>query len=99
MGRLGALLVCAAWAGSSAAAAPEPLALVGGNVVGVRDGRIQAGVTLLLRDGRIESIGTARHPPAVRVLQLRGRYVLPGLIDAHTHVSNFARRGWRWSRA
>jgi imidazolonepropionase-like amidohydrolase len=24
------------------------------------------------------------------VLQLRGRYVLPGLIDAHTHVSNFA---------
>jgi imidazolonepropionase-like amidohydrolase len=66
------------------------LALVGGNVVGVRDGRIQAGVTLLLRDGRIESIGTAAPPAGVRVLQLRGRYVLPGLIDAHTHVSNFA---------
>lgn len=70
--------------------AAEPLALVHAHVLNVRTGAVTAGATLILRDGRIESIGTAAPPAGVRVLDLRGKYVLPGLIDAHTHADNFA---------
>jgi imidazolonepropionase-like amidohydrolase len=66
---------------------PEPLALVNANVVDVRTGQVQRGVTILLRDGRIASVEAAAAPAGGRVLDVRGRYVLPGLIDAHTHLS------------
>jgi imidazolonepropionase-like amidohydrolase len=66
----------------------EPLALVNANVVAVTDGAVQRGVTVVLRAGRIESIGTAAAPSGVRTIDVRGRYVVPGLIDAHVHVAN-----------
>ena len=70
--------------------AAEPLALVNANVVNVRDGRITANATIVLRSGKIESIGSAAAPANVKTLDLKGKYVLPGLIDAHTHASDFA---------
>jgi imidazolonepropionase-like amidohydrolase len=66
----------------------EPLALVNANVVSVTDGAVQRGVTLVLRSGRIESIGPAAPPSGVRTLDVRGRFVVPGLIDAHVHIAN-----------
>lgn len=85
-------VVCAvgAMAMTAAAAPPEPLALTNANVVNPRDGRVVANATIVLRDGKIESIGSGPAPSGMRALSLRGRYLLPGLIDAHTHVSNFA---------
>lgn len=74
---------------SSAANAPEPLALVGANVVNVRNGRITPNATVVLRGGRIESIATGAAPGGVRTLDLKGKYVVPGLIDAHTHLADF----------
>lgn len=68
----------------------EPLALVNANVVNVRDGRVTPNATLVLRDGKIASIGSGAAPSGMRVLDLKGKYVLPGLIDAHTHADNFA---------
>ncbi len=68
----------------------EPLALVNATVVNVRDGRITPNATIVLRDGRIASIGSGAAPSGVRVLDLKGKYVLPGLIDAHTHADSFA---------
>jgi len=67
----------------------EPLALVHANLVNVRDGRIASGVTVVLRNGRIESIGTGAAPAGVKALDLKGKYLLPGLIDAHTHAADF----------
>lgn len=67
----------------------EPLALVHANVINVRDGRIASGVTVVLRNGRIESIGANAAPAGVRTLDLKGRYLLPGLVDAHTHAADF----------
>jgi imidazolonepropionase-like amidohydrolase len=67
----------------------EALALVHANVVSVRDGRIATGVTIVMRNGRIESIGTSVAPAGVKTLDLKGKYVLPGLIDAHTHAADF----------
>ncbi len=77
-------------AAPAVAAPPEPLALTNANVVDVRDGKVRTGVTLVLRDGRIESIGAGAAPAGVRAVNLRGRYVVPGLVDAHTHLASFA---------
>jgi len=74
----------------AAAAPPEPLVLTNANVVDVRAGSVRPGVTLVLRNGRIESLSPASAPAGVNTVDLRGRYVLPGLVDAHTHISTFA---------
>jgi imidazolonepropionase-like amidohydrolase len=70
--------------------ADGPLALVNANVVNVRDGRIVPNATIVMRGGRLESIGSGPAPAGVRALDLRGKYVMPGLIDAHTHAADQA---------
>lgn len=47
-------------------------------------------VSILVRDGQIESIqdGFAAAPPGARLVDLRDRFVLPGLIDSHVHLSS-----------
>ena len=71
-----------------AAPPPDALALTNANVVNVADGTIQRGVVVVLRGGRIESVGADAPPSGVKVLDVRGRYVIPGLIDAHVHLGN-----------
>jgi imidazolonepropionase-like amidohydrolase len=58
--------------------------------VDVRDGKVRSGMTLVLRDGRIESIAASPAPAGVRAVDVRGRYLVPGLVDAHTHIASFA---------
>ncbi len=66
----------------------EPLALTNANVVNVSDGTVQRNMTIVLRDGRIASVSAAAAPAGMKVLDVRGRYVMPGLIDAHVHIAN-----------
>ena len=86
------MLGCAAAALPAAAqSAPvDPLALTHANIVDVRTGRVTRDATIVLRSGRIESIGATPAPPGVRTIDLKGKYVLPGLVDAHTHADNLA---------
>jgi allantoinase len=56
----------------------------------VRDGRmvLPDGVvegSLVISNGRIESVTSGSAPDAKRVVDAGGRYILPGLIDPHTH--------------
>jgi imidazolonepropionase-like amidohydrolase len=47
--------------------------------------------TVVLRDGRISEIAEDAAPPAgATVIDARGRFLLPGLIDAHTHVASLS---------
>src|SRR4051812_16673826 len=87
---LSILLAVTASAQRPEAPSDASLALTNANVVNVRDGRILPNATLLIRGGRVESIGPGAAPAGVRVLDLKGKYVLPGLIDAHTHASDMA---------
>ena len=77
----------------------EPLALTNASVVNVRTGAVARSATVLIRGGRIESVAHRSAAPAgVRAIDLRGRYVVPGLIDAHVHIGG-SRRCARRSRA
>ena len=47
---------------------------------------------MTVADGRIASIGTARGDPPADAIDLAGLTLLPGLIDAHAHVSSDTER-------
>src|SRR6187402_3332833 len=46
--------------------------------------------SILVRDGRIERVvdGFMEPPAGARLVDLRDRFVLPGLIDSHVHLSS-----------
>jgi imidazolonepropionase-like amidohydrolase len=73
-----------------AQASPPPLVLTNANLIDGVSSRARRGVTVYLRNGRIERIraGTPeRLPPDAGVLDLGGRWLMPGLIDAHVHFT------------
>lgn len=65
----------------------DPTRLVNANVVNVRDGKIVPNATIVLRDGKITSVGTGA-AAGTKVIDVGGRYVVPGLFDAHTHIAD-----------
>lgn len=68
---------------------PPPLAIVGVNVIDVREGRLLPDRTVVIDEGWIRSVeagGAA--PEGARVLDGSGRYLIPGLIDAHAHLNH-----------
>ena len=68
--------------------APRPIAIRGGTVLTVTRGTIPNGV-VILRNGRIEAVGGANTaiPPNAEVVDASGRFVSPGIIDAHSHIA------------
>lgn len=70
----------------------QDLVLINANVVDVSDGTVRRGASVVVREGRIASIvdGVAPAPAGVRVVDLQGKFVAPGLIDAHVHVGSEA---------
>ena len=47
--------------------------------------------TVVVRGGRIESIGkNAGAPTGAEVVDVKGRWLLPGFVDAHVHLRNLA---------
>jgi imidazolonepropionase-like amidohydrolase len=73
---------------AAAQAADQPVAIVGGTILTVGpQGTIEKG-TVLIRDGKIAAVGRDVTAPAgARVIDATGRYVIPGIIDAHSHTA------------
>ena len=67
---------------------PGQIALTHGNVIDVRSGEILRDVTVLLSGGIISEVGAASVPPGYQEIGLGGAYLLPGLLDAHTHLDS-----------
>lgn len=67
--------------------APDEPTLIRGATVLIGNGeRIDHGDVLLV-DGRIEAVGQNLSAPAgARIIDARGRWVTPGLIDVHSHL-------------
>jgi len=64
---------------------PEPLLIRGGRVIDPAQG-IDAELDLLLEDGRVKQLGHGLEPDGARVVEARGLWVVPGLIDMHVHL-------------
>ncbi|MDR3332825.1 MAG: amidohydrolase [Synergistaceae bacterium] len=65
------------------------IAIKGGIVVTVTSEIIQNGV-VLIDGGRIAAVGASVDiPGGTQVIDASGKWVTPGLIDAHTHLSTF----------
>jgi imidazolonepropionase-like amidohydrolase len=68
-------------------AAGNTIAITGGNIIDVENGTsIQNGV-LILKDGKINSIGKAGSaiPAGAQVINATGKTIMPGLWDMHAH--------------
>jgi imidazolonepropionase-like amidohydrolase len=78
-------------AAPSASSVPPPaervMALVNATVVDVRSGRVLPRQTLVVRGARVETANGAAAPDGARAIDVGGRYVSPGLIDAHAHIT------------
>jgi len=73
---------------------PPPRAITGATLIDGRGGAPVANATVVLRDGKLECAGTAAQcptPEGIDVLDARGMWITPGLIDAHVH---FSQTGW-----
>ena len=65
----------------------DVLAIVGGTVLTMAGETIENG-TVVVRDGRIAAVGSRVRPPRdAHVIEAAGRYVTPGIIDAHSHIA------------
>jgi len=84
----GVALACAPSTPPGAGA--RPLALVGVHVLTMEGEGILPDQTLVVRNGRIEALGPRASVDvpwnAIRIAG-EGRFVLPGLVDMHTHVT------------
>jgi len=66
------------------------LAIQGGKVITITDGVLENG-TVLIENGKIAAVGENLAIPAgAEIIDATGKYVTPGLIDAHTHISTFS---------
>jgi predicted amidohydrolase YtcJ len=91
-----ALFVAMALAPASAAAGPASEAetiYVGGDIITMNDARLEA-EAIAVKDGKILAVGNRKDIEAqnkgsnTRVVDLAGKALLPGFIDAHSHYIN-----------
>jgi imidazolonepropionase-like amidohydrolase len=79
-------------------AAAGTVAIRAGAILDPDSGAMLANQTLLIEDGVIKAIGgSVAVPPGITIVDLSDQTVLPGLIDAHTHL--FATIDPKWDLA
>jgi len=74
----------------SAQQAPTRTVLRAGKLLDVKSGKVQANQVVVIEGDKITSIGPAsefKASPADTIVDLSNATVLPGLIDAHTHLT------------
>jgi imidazolonepropionase-like amidohydrolase len=78
---------------------PDGVALVGATLIDGSGGAPLRDAAVVVRSGRIESVGPRSGfelPKNTEEMDLAGRWIIPGLIDAHTHLAPAA--SWAPSR-
>lgn len=72
---------------------PDGLALLGATVIDGTGGPPLSNAVIVVRRGKVESIGTRAGfelPPRTGSVDVSGRWIIPGLIDAHAHATQAA---------
>ena len=79
------LVIASASAGANPQGAAEAVAIRAARMLDVRGGRYVNTPVVIVRGEKIEKVGTEA-PAGMKVIDLGNRTLLPGLIDAHTHI-------------
>ena len=65
------------------------IAVTNGTVLTITNGILEQG-TALVENGTIKAVGTdIPIPEGAKIIDAKGGYITPGLIDCHTHICNF----------
>ncbi|MDH4219400.1 MAG: amidohydrolase family protein [Candidatus Aminicenantes bacterium] len=74
-----AVMAACAWA--------QDLALKGGTILTITNGTIENG-TIIIQNGKITAVGKdVQIPNGIKVIDVTGKYVMPGIIDSHSHIA------------
>ena len=87
-----------AMAAAAPAAPPPATAITDVHLVPMDTDRVEEGMTVLVRDGRIAAIGPRRVlplPDDVEIIPGDGGYLLPGLAEMHAHIPGRS-QGEQW---
>ena len=93
---VGLFLTAFLWAGEQPKSTDDVLIFTNVNVVGMRDGEIAQGVTLVIKKGRISGlakVGFVGQGRNIQIVNAHGKYLIPGLWDMHVH-SAFISPAW-----
>ncbi len=63
------------------------LLLINATVLDVRQGELQPNRQVLIQDGKIAKVSEVKPPANADTIDVAGRIVMPGLCDAHVHVT------------
>lgn len=81
------LILPVLWAAPSVAAQSGDLLIKNGTVLTVTRGVLER-ADVLIRGGIIRAVGPdLAAPPGIRTVDASGKYVIPGIIDSHTHIA------------
>jgi len=82
------LLCCLNSLWAEAVPVPKTVVIRAGRLLDVRTGKTLANQIIIIQDDKIASVGSGTQIPAgAQVIDLSSATVLPGLIDAHTHIT------------
>jgi len=74
----------------------EDFAIIGATLLPVSSDPIEGG-TIYVKNGKIEAIGqNIQVPEGVKTIDGSGRWVMPGIIDTHSHMGVYP---WPWAEA
>jgi len=64
---------------------PTKIYIVNANIVDVENQRILTGLTVVIEENRVAFVGQMQAPPNAKVIDATGKYLMPGMVDAHVH--------------